>query len=1031
MTYKNLFSCVVSAFTLFLITTSALASDNATKSIAPRTVSDITKILASYKPDPMRVEEMRKLEAVLDGLPPQTADRKELAKYYLKRANAAGELGAQNQEADNLAKAVEYGGGEDILREAQRLGIIATITGTANISQALTLNKFVLDNAPPNDGMRVSMNGLQASLYTRLGEWEEARKSIARAEDVFTRAQVPAIWAASRMTGFESTRALYFLSQGKLAEAEASVRKAMDANLIDLKDNQIRLERRIATFPQNEVEYRAALLKSRLAAILTAQGRLAEAEAVAREVVQQMVALTDVGSLKTANGLYTLALVLQQQGRYSEVGQIVSACMQNLGRAGLPADSLIVGDLQVLLAGSFTAQGRYTEAIAEYQKRQSALATNSDIQSKFAAGDINWAFALLKTGNYEGALVMLDRLIPRNQQWLGATHLDTMELLGVKAMALSSQGDKSSALKTFRLALPVLLAAATSRSDEPSPLRAVRHKLILEAYLDLLGEVFGTPLEAIAGIDAASEAFRIADALRNQSTQSAVGASALRVAANDPKIGREIRKEQDLTQEMIALHKILRDLMSAPAENQLPKVIVDMKQRIENIKKERVALQSEIEKNFPAYANLINPQPPNLAEARGTLQKGEALINVFSTDSATYLWAFKKSGPVYFSTAKITREQIARRVQVLRKALDPGNVDLSSGIPDFDLDVAYSLYRDLLAPVSTGWQGASHLLVASNGALGQLPLATLPTAKVTTQRDPKLPYAHFKDIPWLIRQAAITYLPSVNALLSMRKLAQANVPRLPFVGFGDPEFTVEPILLASGTRRLRNLTIDRPSQADVAEAKLVEWMDYAKLTPLPDTRDEIFALAQALKADPKTDVFVGREASRANVKKLDLSKRRVLAFATHGLLAGEFPGVSQPSLALANPGGGQHGLLTLEDIVGLKLDADIVVLSACNTGGGDGQNTEALSGLGRGFFYAGSRALLVTHWPVETVSASLLVTGIFERQAADTKLSRAEALQLSMLALMQQRDKVANFFYAHPLFWAPYTLIGEGGVRSD
>jgi CHAT domain-containing protein len=153
-----------------------------------------------------------------------------------------------------------------------------------------------------------------------------------------------------------------------------------------------------------------------------------------------------------------------------------------------------------------------------------------------------------------------------------------------------------------------------------------------------------------------------------------------------------------------------------------------------------------------------------------------------------------------------------------------------------------------------------------------------------------------------------------------------------------------------------------------------------------------------------------------------------LAFATHGLLPNDFPGISEPSLALANPGGGKHGLLTLEDILGLKLNADLVVLSACNTAAGDGQGADALSGLGRGFLYAGTRALLVTHWPVESESARLLVTGLFERQATDAKLSRAQALRQSMLALMQRTNSSEGFAYAHPLFWAPYVLIGEGGM---
>jgi CHAT domain-containing protein len=109
-----------------------------------------------------------------------------------------------------------------------------------------------------------------------------------------------------------------------------------------------------------------------------------------------------------------------------------------------------------------------------------------------------------------------------------------------------------------------------------------------------------------------------------------------------------------------------------------------------------------------------------------------------------------------------------------------------------------------------------------------------------------------------------------------------------------------------------------------------------------------------------------------------------------------------------------------------------VVLSACNTAAADGAAAEAVSGLGRAFFYAGARALLVSNWPVETVSARLLTTGIFRRQAADSKLARAEALQLTMLELIDSayaRDANGKvlYSYAHPMFWAPFTLVGDGG----
>jgi CHAT domain-containing protein len=123
----------------------------------------------------------------------------------------------------------------------------------------------------------------------------------------------------------------------------------------------------------------------------------------------------------------------------------------------------------------------------------------------------------------------------------------------------------------------------------------------------------------------------------------------------------------------------------------------------------------------------------------------------------------------------------------------------------------------------------------------------------------------------------------------------------------------------------------------------------------------------------------------------------------------------------------------MEEILTLRLNADWVVLSACNTASSQGAGSEAISGLGRAFFYAGARALLVSNWPVETTSARALTTEVFRRQAAEPGLSRARALQQAMIALIdggelrdsQNRRVVAS--YAHPIFWAPFALVGDGG----
>ena len=171
------------------------------------------------------------------------------------------------------------------------------------------------------------------------------------------------------------------------------------------------------------------------------------------------------------------------------------------------------------------------------------------------------------------------------------------------------------------------------------------------------------------------------------------------------------------------------------------------------------------------------------------------------------------------------------------------------------------------------------------------------------------------------------------------------------------------------------------------------------------------------------------------MKHSDLSNYRIVVFATHGLVPGELDGLTQPALALSAPevaGVPGDGLLTMEEILSLKLNADWVVLSACNTGTGAGAGAEAASGLGRAFFYAGTRAILVTNWSVHSASARELVTDVFRRQTANAGLTRGEALRQASMALADGecfKDDGGKpvFSYAHPLFWAPYTIIGDGG----
>jgi hypothetical protein len=196
-----------------------------------------------------------------------------------------------------------------------------------------------------------------------------------------------------------------------------------------------------------------------------------------------------------------------------------------------------------------------------------------------------------------------------------------------------------------------------------------------------------------------------------------------------------------------------------------------------------------------------------------------------------------------------------------------------------------------------------------------------------------------------------------------------------FYGFGDPLFKENqaPGGRSTASRGIVRRNATAPGALANAAQLQRRSSNLELLEPLPDTSEEVRDIAKILRADPSNDVHLGGRASEQLVKRADLSQYRVVMFATHGLVAGELPELSQPALALSNPNltnEKDDGLLTLAEILELKLRADWVVLSACNTASADGQASEAVSGLGRAFFFAGAKALLVSHWPVETGEAS-------------------------------------------------------------
>ena len=1053
----------------------------------PRTVTDITGVLGAYKPDPQRAAAAK---AAADEPPPAGQSDAELAAFYLRRGAAAGQVGRITQRLDDLRQALAHAEKAGIDR-SRFLGPLMNAEASSNNFADAIHHAEERAEIDDRQGARprlfityrqlVHFNVMRANLR-EADKWVERLRALyAESQNWGTRqqhgaprdgqagepgggrgggqggggghrqrgAQTQAQQDAGPTPGSDrftvqrpnwrsnvaAAEADVLEARGRPRAAEASLRTAIEQfeEFLRNRTGQPPVE----GFSSEAMQQWLEELVTRLSSVLQHQGKFVEAELEARRALTSALKTVGRYHARTAQRLAQLTWAVQWQGRVVEAEQLARATIA-IYEAVDATKSWGLAGARAALGSTLVAQERWSDALAVYQAMMTGLAGDPIGTRRFGFGNFDWATALIRTGHAEPAIAMINRELERRRKFTGEQSYATAFARGFLGMALAAEGKREPALQAFRDSVPTLMSKPPQSADDGPSASTHRLHLVLDAYIRLLAEIRGTPIEANAKIDAAAEAFQAADAARGQTVQKAVDAASARVTLRDPALADLARQEQDRGQELAGLESTLADALSTPADQQDAHAIDVLRDQINQLRTTRDNLRQQIARRFPDYAQLISPKPATIETARQALKPSEALFASYVSDEATFVWAVSQQGPGVFAKTALGRKQLNAAVRQLRRALDP-EVDATGAIPRFDVALASELYETLLKPVEPGWKGASSLLVVTGGALAELPLGVLVTAPTASPADPpgQPMFAGYKAVPFLARQVAITDLPSVATLPTLRALPPAGNDRKPFVGFGDPVFSAHqngPAQVAdAGTLTTRGAKLHLRSAPKTEHADSAE---LAMLPRLPDTAEEVRSIARALHADPDKDVFVGAAANEHTVETMTLSDRRVIAFATHGLVPGDLNGLTEPALALSAPavaGGSGDGLLTMDEVLALKLNADWVVLSACNTAAGNGAGAEAVSGLGRAFFYAGARALLVSNWPVETNAARALTTDLFRRQAENPRLGRAEALRQAELALIDgagavdPATKQPLFSYAHPIFWAPFSLVGDGG----
>ena len=713
--------------------------------------------------------------------------------------------------------------------------------------------------------------------------------------------------------------------------------------------------------------------------------------------------------------------MLEKQGRYAEVEPLYRRSLAIYERA-LGPDHPSVGTSLNNLAELYRAQGRYAEAEPLYRRslaiREKALGPDHpDVGTLLN----NLAVMYENQGRYAEAEPLQRRSVAIREKALGPDHPNLGVSLGNLATLYRQQKRWDEGLALARRATRLLATRFTARS--PGARGAVlaeqqTHSGQFDLHVALLHGAHGGEPKA------AAESFEVAQHARASDTAEQVANMAARYAAGSDALAKVARARQDVIGRLKGLDARIVQASSRSPKDRDVAAEARLRTEGEEAKQSLLSLDARLEREFPEYRELTNPKPLELAAAQKLLNEDEALVLLLVCDDESYLWTLRR-GEAGFFKLEVKRSELSDAVRKLRAQLDLGASDPTRAMERaqspaqdvwrFDVALAHELYRKLLGPAAKLLAGARHIIFVPDGALQSLPPGVLVTE---APAKPSASLGEHADVAWLVKKFAITVLPAASSLRALRQFARKPASNEPFGAFGDP------VLAGNrGATRGGNLRalFSRGAVADTNEVR--------KLEPLPESADELRAIAAALKA-PASALRLGLAATERAVKEADLSRYRNLAFATHGLMAGEFKGLAEPALVLTPPETGSaidDGLLTAGEISQLKLNADWVVLSACNTAAPDGTpGADGLSGLAKAFFYAGARSLLVSHWSVSSDASVALTTRMFEESAKGA--TKAEALRRSMLALMQTPGKPQ---FAHPAFWAPFIVVGEGGAEAS
>ncbi|MBF9152463.1 CHAT domain-containing protein [Novosphingobium jiangmenense] len=851
------------------------------------------------------------------------------------------------------------------------------------------------------------------SLYSSLGRLEEAMRYKVRALDLTAQtAGTESIEYASALYG----TALVEFRQGEPLKALPRVREAL------------RIARAHANLTGDDVE-QPAIFGLSLAALLIQSGDTASSIEPAREAAVwaethlgedhrvTMAALNQLGASLSDSGLYAQAIpvirrtldlrVKAYPPGHTDIAFSLSALGFALDNSGHKEEALpfyeraaeifeksdnknnptiaatAIGQVARLASwrGDRAASLALREKALRIGRERSASGEHPDV----LLAEVNLAREYIANNRSDDAMPLLvhaNAAFPKRALESNARRLAGL----VFAEQISAaKGDAVGALaRTVQALAPArtrLLDRATPRSEVTRLAEQYHFLFVQQARL------------AMAANDPA-QAFEALQLANLGDLQSAMSSQAMLRAADSVEATEVIRRYQSLAADGARLRRTLNAQVAAGKADTVEEINRQLADIDARIRVEDAHLAALI----PGYSLQTAVEPASLAAAQNSLGKGQALV-LYGQDEEGLVVLAVTPGKAAMASAPVAPRQLLELLQRMRGTIDLGL--LNNGAGGFDRKAAFELYQLLFpAPIREAIRSSPDLRVLAPGGLAALPFAALVTD--APQGPDDAPTA-LRNTHWLAKDHAVS-VPLAALPLPQRIAGKRD---LSFAGIGAP-LLGQPIRLATRSAPMLR-------SGDTSTKALRE------LASLPGAADELRAMAKAFPGNPA--LLIGAEATEAAVKAAPLEQASVLAFATHGLVGGAFRDLVEPALVLTPPDQPSEiddGLLTASEIAKLRLNADWVILSACDTSAGDGESAPTFSGLARSFVAAGARSLLLSHWPVRDDVASRLTLDTLK--GAGKGLSRAEALRRAQLAILRDGNVAGG---AHPATWAPFVLVGN------